>query len=186
MHTQLLEQLPARIREDGEGAVVRKGLVMLDDLRLAAADDDDACGCRDAEVLAHGDAVGQGLEVGLTGAAVEVPHEDDELALVGRVCGIVEAAEGTRRAFCIVDGDVIDGCQGRSIGAFVGVVDRQVGVALTSYEPVVGIGVLKLGRCACFPCARSGVGDRGGRSGGGTVCRYYRGFGGMAPVGFSR
>lgn len=138
-HSQLLEQHARGIGVDGERAF-GEFLVLSNEVGLAAADDDDAGWDRDGEVIVLGDAGAEGAQVCLAGAAVEVPHEEHELTRVKGIGGVVEGAEGTRRAGRVVDGDVVDGGQGRPVRTVVPDRDGQIRVGAEAGEPLVGVG----------------------------------------------
>jgi hypothetical protein len=147
-HAEAFEERARRLGVDGEGAAGFQ-LVEGNQLRVAAADDDDARGRRDREVFLHRDVVADRFEVGLAGAAVEVADEDDELARVlgGRL--VVEAAEGHGAAVGGVDGDVVGGCEGRAVGALVGDVFVLVGgVGAEACEPFVWVDYVDAVLCA--------------------------------------
>ena len=139
LHAQLLKELSGRIGKDGEGAVVREGLVVLDDVRLAAADHDNARRCRDAEVLAHRYAICQRFEVSLAGAAIEVPDEYDELALMWCGVGIIKRSERPGCSFRIVDRNFVDGSESCAVRALVRVVHGEVGVGTEACKPLLCI-----------------------------------------------
>ena len=74
----------------------------------------------------------------MTGAAVEVADEDDELALVGGGGGVEEGAVGDGFVLSVVDWDVVGCGEGCSVGAVVGDCPGDVVVGVEACEPVVG------------------------------------------------
>ena len=147
-HSEAFEEGARGLGVDGERAACFQ-LVEGDQLRVAAADDDDARGRRDRKVFLHRDVVADCFEVGLTGAAVEVTDEDDELSRVLGCRLVVEAAEGHGAAVCGVYGDVVGGCEGRAVGALVGDVLVLVGgVVAEACEPFVWINHIDAVLCA--------------------------------------
>lgn len=176
-HTQLLEQLPRRVGEDGERAAGEL-LVLRDQIRRAAADDEDGRRDGDAEVVLLGDGGGEGLQVGLAGAAVEVADEEDELPLVQGVGRVVKGAEGLGRAVRLVDGEVVDGGEGGAVRAVVRGGDGEVRIRAEAREPIVGVAVRggEAARRAVHGHDVFVVGGCGGRPG------VYGGGGGVGGV----
>ena len=101
-HTQLLEQDATWIGVDREGTAGEL-LVVLYDIRLPTADDNDGGWNRYAEVVLHTDALGKGLDVQCTCRTVEVSDKDDELALMTVLFLLVQRAKCSAVAFRVVD-----------------------------------------------------------------------------------
>jgi len=118
-HAEFLEERTRRVGVDRKGTS-SLGLVMSDEVRLAATNDNDVGRRRQREVIAHRDSAGEGFEVGLAGSAIEVSNENDQLAGMKCIRRLVQIAKLAAAAKGIIYHDLLHSSKRRAIGTFIG------------------------------------------------------------------
>lgn len=136
-HAELLEQFSRRFGVHGKRTIC-EGFVVGNQIRLSTSNHDDGCWDGNGEVVTHGDAVGESLQVCLTCTAVEVADKDDELSLMGRCGWIVKGAEWDGFPLGVVDGNVLHRSEGRTIRTVVGDQSSEIIIRAESCKPIVG------------------------------------------------